>query len=92
MIHNDGGNKNRMPLFMQPQRALQWLEEDMTDEDIKNFVEYKMSSVALEAVPVYMIRTTNPRLDSKEKFEKFNYENLPPLGSDEPGEVQGALF
>ena len=72
---------------MQPQWALQWLEEDMTDEDIKNFVEYEIPSEELEVVPVFLLRTTTPRPDGKEKFEKFDYGRLPPLGSEDQGEV-----
>ncbi|MBS1732720.1 MAG: hypothetical protein JST02_05445 [Bacteroidetes bacterium] len=81
-----------MPLFMQPKQALQWLEEDMSDEAIRQFVEYEIPSEELEAVPVFLLRTTTQRPDGKEKFEKFDYGKLPPLGSEDLGGVQGALF
>lgn len=91
-IHNDGANKHRMPRFMAPGQALQWMDESLTDGELIDFLKYEIPSEALLAKPVYMIRTTKPRPDGKEKYEEFAYENLPPLGNDDAPEMQKSLF
>jgi len=89
-IHNDGSNKHRMPLFMQPEQAVKWLDPDLTDAEMKAFLSYEITSDALHAVPVYTIRTTKERPDGKMKHEPFDWPGLPPLGQDVP--VVNALF
>ena len=92
MIHNHGENKHRMPLFMQPLEALEWINESLTDEQMKDFLEYKIPSEQLDACPVYTIRTTKPRPDGKGKIDPFPWPGLPELGNDEPLGHQKALF
>jgi putative SOS response-associated peptidase YedK len=93
MIHNDGPNLHRMPLFMQPEMALQWLDEKLTDEDIKKLLDFELPSEELEAWPVFSIRTTKNRSDGKLKNEPFEWEGLPELGNDNPlPDKQKSLF
>jgi putative SOS response-associated peptidase YedK len=72
-IHNEGVNNHRMPVFMEPKQALQWINEDLTDNHIIEFLQYEISANELLAHPVYMIRTTKERPDGKEKYEKYDY-------------------
>jgi putative SOS response-associated peptidase YedK len=91
-IHNDGANKHRMPVFMNPVEVEKWIKEDLTDAEISELLAYEIPSEQLNAWPVYMIRTTKERPDKKEKFEPFVYDNLPPLGDDEVKNKQQGLF
>lgn len=92
-IHNHGENKHRMPVFMQPKEALRWIDESLTDEQLKEFVHFEIPSEELEAWPVFSIRTTKDRPDGREKNEPFKYDNLPELGNDGPlPEIQQSLF
>jgi len=78
-IHNEGVNKHRMPVFMNSNQALKWIDGTLKDEQAKDFLNYEIPSEYLTTCPVYMIRTTKERPDGKEKFEKFEYEKLPDL-------------
>lgn len=89
-IHNDGPNKHRMPLFMQPEEAVKWIDPGLTDEDIKQFIGYEIPSADLKATSVYTIRTPKPRPDGKLKHEAFNWPGLPLLGQD--GMIPNELF
>lgn len=91
-IHNDGPNKNRMPLFLQPEKAVNWINPSLTDNDIKEILSFEITSEELEAWPVFTIRSDKQRPDSKEKFEMYNWQGLPELGNDEPLEPQKAMF
>lgn len=91
-IHNDGTNKNRMPLFLQPEQAVNWINPSLTDNDIKEMLSFEIANDELEAWPVFTIRSANRRPDDKEKFEQYNWPNLPALGNDEPIEPQKAMF
>ena len=83
-IHNHGPNKHRMPVMMQPEEAVKWIDESLTDEEIRQMISVEIDSEDLDATPVYSIRTTKERPDGKSKIEYFHWENLPPLGTDEP--------
>ncbi len=89
-IHNDGPNKHRMPLFMQPEEAVKWIDPDLTDDGMKSILKHRIPSADLHEVPVYTIRTTKPRPDGKMKHEFFDWPGLPPLGQDEP--IMNLLF
>lgn len=82
-IHNHGPNKHRMPLMMQPEQALKWIQEDLTDEQIRDFVNYEIPSEEIDYCPVFSIRTTKQRPDGKSKIDPYEWMNLPPLGTDE---------
>ncbi|SEI83412.1 hypothetical protein SAMN05216327_104150 [Dyadobacter sp. SG02] len=64
------------------------MSEHFTDADMKAVFEYMLPSEALDYRTVFSIRGTKPRPDGKPKFEFWRYENLPPLGKDEPGQIQ----
>ncbi|MEJ7626830.1 MAG: SOS response-associated peptidase family protein [Ferruginibacter sp.] len=92
-IHNHGPNKHRMPVFMEPKKALEWIREDLTDNELTEFLNYEIAPHELDVWPVYMIRTTKERPDGKDKWEKFIYEGLPDLDNDgEARIVQKGLF
>lgn len=91
-IHNDGENKHRMPVLMQPEEAVKWINEDLTDDQMKAMLDYEVPSAELEAWPVYIIRTKRRRPDRKEKFEPYKWLLLPPLGNDEPLKPMASLF
>lgn len=92
MIHNDGDNKHRMPLFMEPEMAVKWIDPNLTDNEMKEMLAFQIPSESLLETPVYTIRSQNPRPDSLLKHEQYNWPNLPPLGNDYPLEPQAALF
>lgn len=91
-IHNDGPNKHRMPLFFQPEQAVNWINPSLTDNDIKEMLSFQITSEELEAWPVFTIRSAKERPDNKEKFEIYDWPGLPELGNDEPIPPQKALF
>ena len=88
-IHNDGPNRHRMPLFFQPEQAIRWIDPLLSEVDMKEMLAYEIPSEELQAEPVYTIRTTKSRPDEKEKYERFDWPGLPPLGIDES---QSLLF
>ena len=93
MIHNDGNNKHRMPLFMQPEMAINWVNENLSDEELKQMIEFEIPSEELEAYPVFSIRATKERPDYKFKNEPFTWEGLPELGNDDPNiKLQNTIF
>jgi putative SOS response-associated peptidase YedK len=82
-IHNGGENAFRMPLFLPKDLELKWLSPNLSDEEIKEILDYEMPSEQLDYNPVYTIRTTKDRPDGKERLEPYEWPNLPPLGVDE---------
>ncbi len=90
-IHNDGNNKHRMPVFLQPEEAIKWISEDLTDDEIKKIIAYEIPSEELEATPVFTIRTSKERPDGKGKTDPFDWKDLPPLGIDETA-TQKTMF
>lgn len=81
-IHNDGENKHRMPLFLPKEFELEWLNPDLTDEELKEILDFQASTEDLESWTVSTIRTTKERPDGKLKNEPFEWPNLPALGED----------
>ncbi|MBN8665636.1 MAG: SOS response-associated peptidase family protein [Chitinophagales bacterium] len=82
-IHNHGPNKHRMPVFMQPEDALNWIKPDLSDEQILEMVNYEIPSEELAAWPVFTIRTTKERPDGADKMSPYAWQGLPPLGNDD---------
>ena len=82
-IHNDDGNKWRMPLLLQFEQSKKWLEEDLTPEDYKAILDFEMPSEEMNYIPVYTIRSPKMRPDDKAKNEYFEWENLPELKLEE---------
>lgn len=85
-IHNNGDNRGRMPLMLPPHLALEWLNEDLSEDQYKNILHFEMPASSLDYYPVDTIRSPKARPDGKRKDEMFEWPNLPPLGKDDPGE------
>ena len=83
-IHNDGENRWRMPLFLPVDLAKQWLDEDTTEEGLREILNYEIPSEKLTAWPVFTIRTTKERPDGKSKLDPYEWDKLPPLGVGDP--------
>jgi putative SOS response-associated peptidase YedK len=81
-IHNSGDQAFRMPLFLPKELEMKWLQPNLTDEELKEMLDFEMSSDALDYFPVYTIRTTKERPDGKGKLDTFHWPDLPPLGTD----------
>jgi putative SOS response-associated peptidase YedK len=88
-IHNGGPNAGRMPMMVPYDMELKWLQEDLTDKQIQEILDYEMPAEELEYHPVYTIRSTKPRPDGKSKLDPFDWPDLPPLGKDS---VERTLF
>lgn len=85
-IHNGGTNAGRMPLFLATQEMeLQWINQNLSDEEIAELVRFELPSDSLEYWPVYTIRSTKPRPDERTKIDPWEWEGLPVLGNE--GEV-----
>lgn len=78
-IHNGGTNAFRMPLFLTKELETKWLLPDLSDEEMKQILDFEMPSEELAAWPVYTIRSSKPRPDSRQKVDEFAWEGLPPL-------------
>ncbi|HLI92173.1 MAG TPA: SOS response-associated peptidase family protein, partial [Puia sp.] len=78
-IHNSGENAYRMPLFLPRDLELQWLQPDLTDEQLAELLAYEMPSEQLVYEPVFSIRGRTDRPDGKPKNAIFEYANLPPI-------------
>ena len=75
-IHNSGPHTGRMPLLLTKPLALQWLDPALTDEGMREIINYECPSSALEAWPVNTIRTRKAddasviaRIDPKGLFD-----------------------
>jgi putative SOS response-associated peptidase YedK len=84
MIHNGGPNAYRMPLFLPNKEAeLQWLKPDLTDEGIKEILNYELPGENLDYHPTWTIRSTKPHPTGGNKIDPYEWPNLPELGNDE---------
>lgn len=88
-IHNGGPNAGRMPLMLPKELELKWLEEDLTEDQIQEIINYEMPAEALSYCPVYTIRTSKLRPDGRGKLDPFDWPGLPPLGKES---VETELF
>ena len=80
LVHN---NKKRMPLIIQPEKALNWLDENLTEDEIKDFFQ-PFDTDKLKARP---IRKINPRLEYENDPEiivYYHYEELSHLIAEHP--------
>ncbi len=91
-IHNDGDNKHRMPLFLTPELEQFWISEHLSDDDMRAVFNFEIPDEQISYVPVFSIRGKEARPDGKHKYEYWAWENLPPLGNDDPIQPQGSLF
>ena len=90
-IHNGGDNPHRMPLFLPKDLELKWLKSDLTDDEIREILEYEMPAENLAYHTVFGLRGKAERTDGKRKNEPYEYQSLPPLGNDD-GSLQSSLF
>jgi putative SOS response-associated peptidase YedK len=90
-IHNDGDNAFRMPLFLPKELEMKWLQEDLTDDDLQEILDFEMPAEELNYWPVFSIRSTKPHPNNGRKTDRYDWPNLPPLGQDD-GELQKAIF
>ena len=72
-IHNDGPNKNRMPLLLPPDQAVQWIEPSLSEKAKHSLLKIEIPSEQLQAHKVFSIRGKLARPDGKEAYEPFNY-------------------
>lgn len=56
-IHNGGPNKERMPLILQQEQALEWLEPSLEQSAFRKILEFEYQETNMEAWPVKTIRT-----------------------------------
>lgn len=83
-IHNDGDNAHRMPLFLPFELSKKWLNEELTDAEYREIINFKMASEELYYHPVFTIRSPKERPDGKSKNQVWEWEKLPPLGEANP--------
>jgi len=80
MIHNDGENKGRMPLFLPFEMAMAFLDDNLSDSSYKEILNFEMASEELDHWPVFTVRSPKGRPDDKAKNEYWEWEKLPELG------------
>jgi putative SOS response-associated peptidase YedK len=83
-IHNSGENKHRMPLFITPDIAQQWIDPALSVNELRSILDYEIPSALLACKTVYSIRGGKQRPDHKDKDAYWEWANLPPLGNDNP--------
>lgn len=91
-IHNDGENKDRMPLFLTPELEQAWILDELSEKDMQEIFSYQMPSESMVYQPVFTLRGKQQRPDGKHKYDYWSWENLPPLGNDTPLQAQLSLF
>lgn len=79
LIHNDGENAGRMPLFLPLDLSEHWLQEDLSADEYRNILSYQIPDGKLNYRPVYTIRSAKERPDGKLKNEFYNWESIPEL-------------
>lgn len=77
LIHNHGANKHRMPLFMQPEDAVRWIDPNLSEDEMKKILQYQIPSEDIVAQSVWTIRSKDERPDSKLKHQPFQWEGIP---------------
>ena len=66
-----------MPLLLPFDLSQKWLNEELPIEDYKAILHFEMPAEELNYLPVFSIRTSKLRPDSKAKNEYYEWENLP---------------
>lgn len=88
-IHNDGPNKHRMPLFLPNDLEELWLS-DISDEEMMPILNFEIAEKDLSYHPVYTLRGYPNRPDDGHRYDTFDWDGLPPLGTDKP--IENTLF
>ncbi|MGN7706846.1 SOS response-associated peptidase [Chryseobacterium sp. 22543] len=76
-IHNGGKNPFRMPLMLAEDMLEQWLQPDLSDDKLKEFLDFSFPSERLEYWPVSSVRKRHE--DNESVLEKVEYLGLPPI-------------
>ena len=63
-IHNAGPNNERMPVILTKEKAIEWLNEDLSDASIRDMLEAGYPASEMLAWPVHTIRTRKNDDDS----------------------------
>lgn len=72
-IHNDGGNKFRMPLLLEPEQALAWIDPTLDEQAIRSITAIEMPSDQLKAHTVYSIRGNTNRPDGQQANAPYDW-------------------
>ncbi len=92
LIHNDGENKFRMPLFLPKEMEMEWIDPNTPWERILEILSFEIADEELAAWPVYTLNTPKPRPDGLLKNKPFQWQGLPQLGEESTGGLQQELF
>ncbi|PSL47554.1 putative SOS response-associated peptidase YedK [Chitinophaga niastensis] len=76
-IHNGGDNAGRMPMILTNELATAWLNEQLTDTDIRELLQYELPAAQLDYWPVNSVRKVKP--DDAAVIAQVQYEGLPAL-------------
>lgn len=76
-IHNSGPNSQRMPLIVTKELALKWLNENLSDAEITEILQFEFPEKFLETWPVHTIRTKKE--DIEEVIAPLDKTLYPPL-------------
>jgi putative SOS response-associated peptidase YedK len=87
MIHNDGDNAGRMPLFLPFELSKEFLDDELSEKRYREMLNYEIPSEELDYKPVYTIRSAKGRPDDKAKNEYWEWEKLPTLGEGNPDKL-----
>ena len=72
-IHNDGPNKNRMPLLLPIEQAIEWIDPQLSDIHKQELKAFEITSSQLRGHTVYSIRGKQSRPDGKQANEAYNW-------------------
>jgi len=72
-IHNDGPNKDRMPLLLPIEQALEWIDPQLSDKHKQKLIAFEIPSSQLKAHTVYAIRGNLSRPDGKDVNEMYEW-------------------
>jgi len=83
-IHNSGDNAGRMPLFLTPDLEKFWLEGAVSDDDMRAIFNFEIPNEEIAYHTIYpIVGQKDKRPDGKHAWEKWDYDDIPPLGIDE---------
>lgn len=76
-IHNNGSNSSRMPLILTKELATQWIQPNLSDNEINEILNFEFSSSQMEVWPVNTIRSR--KADDKHVLDELSPSIIPPL-------------
>jgi putative SOS response-associated peptidase YedK len=72
-IHNDGANKFRMPLLLETEQAIHWIDPDLNEENIRSIIDIVIPTEKLQAHTVFSIRGNTSRPDGGMLNEPYDW-------------------